>query len=219
VPLDLYANVSRGFRQTDGVIVDPTLPFITEWAYETGVKLDAHAVSGSVAVFRMDVSNEQTFNPATTTSTSGGASRRQGVEIELQGRLGDALALRTDWTFNDARYRQVVAADSTNLAGKRVFNTATYVGTIGLELGLPRERWQVGISANLVGPYSPFDEPGVVRPAYGLVQVSGSATLGAALIEVGVRNVLDQAYRELEAGGFVSPGRPRSVYGGVRYAW
>jgi outer membrane receptor protein involved in Fe transport len=49
--------------------------------------------------------------------------------------------------------------------------------------------------------------------------VSGSATLGAALIEVGVRNVLDQAYRELEAGGFVSPGGPRSVYGSVRYAW
>jgi iron complex outermembrane receptor protein len=219
VPLDVYANVSRGFRQTDGVIVDPTRPFITEWAYETGLKLDAHALSASVAVFRMDVSNEQTFNPVTRTSTSGGASRRQGVEIELQGRLGDALALRTDWTFNDARYRQLVATDKTNLAGQRVFNTAKYVGTIGLELALPQERWQVGISSDLVGPYSPFDEPGVVRPTYGLVHVSGSATLGAALIEVGVRNVLDQAYRELEAGGFVSPGRPRSVYGTVRYAW
>jgi iron complex outermembrane receptor protein len=219
VPLDVYANVSRGFRQTDGVIVDPTRPFITEWAYETGLKLDAHALSASVAVFRMDVSNEQTFNPVTRTSTSGGASRRQGVEIELQGRLGDALALRTDWTFNDARYRQLVATDKTNLAGQRVFNTAKYVGTIGLELALPQERWQVGISSDLVGPYSPFDEPGVVRPTYGLVHVSGSATLGAALIEVGVRNVLDQAYRELEGGGFVSPGRPRSVYGTVRYAW
>jgi outer membrane receptor protein involved in Fe transport len=219
VPLDLYANLARGFRQTDGVIVDPTLPFITEWAYETGVKLDARRVSASVAVFRMDVSNEQTFNPVTATSTSGGASRRQGVEIELQGRLGDALALRTDWTFNDARYRQLVATDSTNLAGKRVFNTAEYVGTTGLELALPRERWHVGISANLVGPYSPFDEPGVVRPAYGLLHVSGGATLGATQIELGVRNVRDQAYRELEAGGFVSPGGPRSVYGTVRYTW
>jgi iron complex outermembrane receptor protein len=167
----------------------------------------------------MDVSNEQTFNPVTATSTSGGASRRQGVEIELQGRLGDALALRTDWAFNDARYRRLVATDATNLAGKRVFNTAKYVGTTGLELALPRERWHVGVSANLVGPYSPFDEPGVVRPAYGLLHVSGGATLGATQIELGVRNVLDQAYRELEAGGFVSPGGPRSVYGTVRYTW
>jgi outer membrane receptor protein involved in Fe transport len=219
VPLDLYANVSRGFRQTDGVIVDPTLPFITEWAYETGVKLDAPAVSGSVALFRLDVSNEQTFNPVTATSTSGGASRRQGVEIDLQGRLGDALALRTGWTFNDARYRQLVATDSTNLAGQRVFNTAKYVATIGVELALPRERWQVGVSANLVGPYTPFDERGVVRPAYGLLHLSAGTTIGAARIELGVRNVLDQAYRELEAGGFVAPGGPRSVYGTVRYAW
>ncbi len=219
VPLDLYATVSRGFRQTDGVIVDPTLPFITEWAYEAGVKLDAHRVSGSIALFRMDLTNEQTFNPVTATSTSGGASRRQGVEIELQGRLGDALALRTDWTFNDARYRQLVATGSTNLAGERVFNTAKYVATIGLELAPPRARWQVGISSNLVGPYTPFDEPGVLRPAYGLMQLSGGAILGAALIEVGVQNVWNQAYRELEAGGFVSPGRPRSLYGTVRYAW
>lgn len=219
IPLDLYANVSRGFRQTDGVIVDPTLPFITEWAYETGVKLDAHRVSGSVALFRMDVSNEQTFNPVTATSTSGGASRRQGVEIELQGRLANALELRTDWTFNDARYRQLVATDSTNLAGKRVFNTAKYVGLIGVELAPPHERWHVGISSSLVGPYSPFDEPGVVRPAYGLVHVSGGTTLGAAMIELGVRNVFDQAYRDLEAGGFVSPGQLRWAYGSVRYAW
>jgi hypothetical protein len=51
------------------------------------------------------------------------------------------------------------------------------------------------------------------------MQVSGGATLGAALIEVGVQNVWNHAYRELEAGGFVSPGRPRSLYGTVRYAW
>jgi iron complex outermembrane receptor protein len=61
----IYANVSRGFRQTDGVITDPVLPFITAWAYETGFKLDRGGLHGTVAVFRMDVSNEQTFNPVT----------------------------------------------------------------------------------------------------------------------------------------------------------
>ena len=30
--LGAYANVSRGFRSTDGIIDDPTLPFITAWA-------------------------------------------------------------------------------------------------------------------------------------------------------------------------------------------
>jgi hypothetical protein len=36
---------------------------------------------------------------------------------------------------------------------------------------------------------------------------------------VGVRNVLDDAYPELRAGGFVSPGQPRSFYGSARYVF
>ncbi len=217
IPVDLYANVSRGFRQTDGVITDPRLPFITEWAYEAGIKLDTHRLSGSVALFRVDVSNEQTFNPVTATSTSGGASRRQGVEIELQQRLSDAVALSTDWTFNDARYRRLVAPDSTILSGARVYNTAKYVGTVSAELAPPAAIWQIRASSNVVGPYSPFDEPGVVRSAYGLVHLSGGFRVSRALFEVGIRNIFSTAYRELEAGGFVSPGQPRSVFGTVHY--
>jgi outer membrane receptor protein involved in Fe transport len=219
IPVDFYANVSRGFRQTDGVITDPTLPFITAWAYETGVKLDTRAVTGSLALFRMDVSNEQTFNPATGRSTSGGASRRQGVEVELAARLIPGLSASTDWTFNDARYRQSIAVDSTSLNGLRIFNTAKYVGTVAGELAPLAAPWQLRASSDLVGPYSPFDEPGVVRPAYGLLHLSASVRIHQALVAVGVRNVLNTAYRELEAGGFVSPSQPRAVYGKLRYAF
>ena len=219
IPVDLYANVSRGFRQTDGVITDPTLPFITAWAYETGVKLDTRAVNGSLALFRMDVSNEQTFNPATGRSTSGGASRRQGVEAELAGRLVPGLSVSTDWTFNDARYRQSIATDSTSLNGLRVFNTAKYVGMVALELAPTAATWQLRATSDLVGPYSPFDEPGVVRPAYGLFHFSASLRIHQVLVALGLRNVFDTAYRELEAGGFVSPGQPRAVYGTLRYAF
>ena len=73
-----YANASRGFRSTDGLIVDPTLAPITAWAYEGGVKVDRAGASASAALFRMDVSNEQTFDPVRITTTNGGASRRQG---------------------------------------------------------------------------------------------------------------------------------------------
>lgn len=218
IPIDLYANVSRGFRQTDGVIKDPALPFITEWAYETGLKLDTRRLSGSVALFRMDVSNEQTFNPVTLTSTSGGASRRQGVEVELEARATDAVTLTTDWTFNDARYRRFITDAGDTLDGLRVFNTAKYVGTVALEIAPPTAAWRLRAGSDLVGPYSPFDEPGVVRPAYGLVHLSGGIRIGRARVELGMRNVFDSAYRELEAGGFVSPGQPRAVFGTLYYA-
>src|ERR1035437_3279719 len=60
----VFANVSRGFRQTDGVTADPTLPFVTVWDYETGVKFDAGSWTVDASLFRMDVSNEETFDPA-----------------------------------------------------------------------------------------------------------------------------------------------------------
>jgi len=75
------------------------------------------------------------------------------------------------------------------------------------------------VSTNVVGPYSPFDEPGVVLPAYGLVHVGGLVQIGVAQLEIGVRNVLDKAYPELVAGHVVSPGQPRSFYGTVHYAF
>ena len=105
----LYANVSRGFRTTDGVIEDPSLPFITMWAYEGGLKLNAGPVSASAALFRMDLSNEQTFNPLTSGSSNGGASRHQGVELSLRAPIGKSLTLSGDWTFNDARYKRLIA--------------------------------------------------------------------------------------------------------------
>jgi outer membrane receptor protein involved in Fe transport len=215
--VDLYANVSRGFRQTDGVIEDPTLPFITAWAYETGAKLDVQGLHANVAFFRMDVSNEQTFDPITLVSTNGGASRRQGVEIDFQLPLTSALSASADWTFNDAKYRKLLTVDSVSLAGARVFNTAKYVGSAALDLVPLDKIWQLRLATNVVGPYTPFDEPGVTLKPYALVHASGGIRAGKALLQLGVRNVLNHQYPELRAGGFVVPGQPRSVYGSVRY--
>ncbi|HKV50630.1 MAG TPA: TonB-dependent receptor [Gemmatimonadaceae bacterium] len=220
-----YANVSRGFRSTDGVIEDPALPFITAWAYESGIKFDRHDIHGSVAFFRMDVSNEQTFNPLSGASSSGGASRRQGVEIEMQAPIAPTLSFSTDWTFNDARYRRLITQQGDDpsavdtLSGLRVYNTAQYVGIASLQLAPRATSWRLRVSTNVVGPYSPFDEPGVVLPAYGLVHLGALVQIGVAQLEVGVRNVLDKAYPELVAGHVVSPGQPRSFYGTVHYAF
>jgi len=214
----VYGNVSRGFRQTDGVISDPTLPFITEWAYEVGVKLDRRGVSASAALFRLDVSNEQTFDPITLTSTSGGSSRRQGVELDLAARVSSWVLFSTDWTFTDARYRQLLTEDGDTLNGARVFNTARYVGVAAVEVTQPAGRWHLRVSANTVGPYSPFDAPGMVLPAYALLHLSAGVGIARnASVEVGVRNVLNRAYPELRAADFVTPGQPRTVDATLRW--
>jgi outer membrane receptor protein involved in Fe transport len=214
---DVYANVSRGFRSSNGIITDPTLPFITEWAYESGIKYNAARVNASAAVFRMDVSNEQSFNPLTLTTTNGGRSRRQGVDLDLRVRPIDAVQFNTNWTFTDAKYLDFVSPSGDTLSGTRVFNTARFVGIATVEVGPPPAIWRARLSTNLVGPYTPFDEPGVELSTYALVHLSGDVQVGRALVGLGIRNLFNHAYPELRAGGFIVPGQPRSVYGSVQY--
>jgi len=215
--LSLYANVSRGFRSTDGTIEAPSLPFITAWAYEAGTKFDKGVVSGGVALFLMDVSNEQTFDPITLISTSGGSSRRQGVEADAAVQLTNEIRLTADWTFNDARYRNLVSDAGDSLSGARVYNTSKYIGVAALDI-MPHANWNIKLSSNVVGPYSPFDEPGVVLPSYAVFSLTVGVHAGSALIQIGVKNLGDKAYPELVAGGYVDPGQPRSVYATVRYS-
>ena len=213
----LFVNASRGFRSTDGIISDPTLPFITEWAYESGLKYDRAGVSATATLFRMNVSNEQTFNPVTLESTSGGASRRQGVELEWRVPVLARAVLSGDWTFLDARYTSQVAEPEDGsgppmvLNGLRVFNTAKYVGDATLEIAASSSV-RLRIGGNFVGPYSPFDEPGEVRAPYGLLHLGGSWTVRGTELDFGVRNALDRAYPEVIAGHIVAPGQPRSVF-------
>jgi len=219
----VYANVSRGFRAADGVIDDPSLPFITVWAYESGLKFNVGGVNATAALFRMDVSNEQTFNPLTSGSSNGGASTHQGVELSLRAPVSKSLTLSGDWTFNDARYKRLIVqseddpAHVDTLSGERVYNTAKYIGSAALQWDPSSSVWSVRVSTNAVGPYSPFDEPGVVLPAYALLHASASRKFGKVELEAGVRNILDKTYPELVAGGLVAPGQPRAAFGTVRY--
>jgi outer membrane receptor protein involved in Fe transport len=213
--LGAYVNVSRGFRSTDGVISDPTLAPITAWSYETGLKLDGERVSASADVFRMDVSNEQTFNPLNGNVSNGGSSRRRGLELEVRAPVATIGALTADWTFLDARYRSLTVqggAGPISLDGQRVYNTATYVGAGAYTLAPIDAKWRVRVAGNWVGRYAPFDEPGVLLGGYGLMHLSGTALLGAVELDLGVRNLLDRAYPELVAGHIVSPGQPRALF-------
>ena len=218
----LYGNASRGFRSSDGVILDPTLEPIIVWAYEGGLKLDRDGMVATATLFRMNVSNEQTFNPVTLESSNGGASRRQGVELDwrLPAVANTATAFGS-WTFNDARYRSLTAVseeggDPVVLNGLRVFNTSRYVGDAGVELSRPAAPLRVRVSGNWVGDYSPFDEPGVVVGGYGLAHIGVAWSFRSVEANLGVRNLFNRAYPELMAGRVVSPGQPRTLYLSMR---
>ncbi|HEV2291309.1 MAG TPA: TonB-dependent receptor, partial [Gemmatimonadales bacterium] len=100
-----------------------------------------------------------------------------------------------------------------------VYNSSKYVGAIAATVGPESGGWSVTGSLNAVGPYAPFDEPGVELPAYGLVHLSAYVRRGPMALELGIRNLLDHTYPAIRAGGYVSPGLPRTIYTTLRYRW
>ena len=214
----IYANVSRGFRQADGVILDPRTPFITLWDYEAGVKVERGPLDVDAAVFRMDLSNEQSFNGVTT--ISGGPSRRRGVDVTARAAVTPDVTLSTSFTVVDATYTRYFDSDAgIDYSGQPVFNTSRFVGDGAVVIAPRHSIWRLRVGTSFQGKYTPFEEAvGLTRPAFALFYVSGGVRIAHGLrLEAGIRNILDTQYRELESGYFVTPGQTRTLYGTVHY--
>lgn len=217
--IGVFVNFSRGFRQTDGVITDPTLPFITVWDYETGVKVQEGPVTADASLFRMDVNNDQSFDPALNETIGGGESRRNGLDVDARVRIAPGVSAFTAFTILHAFYTSYIDPDDDiNYAGQPIFNTSKYVGTAVIDVAPPLQIWEAQLGTNFNGPYTPFEEPGILRPGYILFNIAGGVRLSSRThVLVGVRNLLDTAFRELESGGQVTPGEPRAFYVTMRY--
>jgi outer membrane receptor protein involved in Fe transport len=215
----VFANVSRGFRQTDGVITDPTLPFVTVWDYETGVRFDVGHWNLDASLFRMDVSNEESYDPALNAVIGGGQSRRNGLDVAANGRLAPGITADASVTVLHAFYTHFVNPDDgLDYSGMPIFNTSKYVGAAHVDIAIPGEIWMAQVGTNLQGAYTPFEEPGILRPGFALFTVAGGLKLSEKTqLLVGVRNLLDVRYRELESGGQATPGEGRAFYVNMRY--
>lgn len=215
----VFANVSRGFRQTDGVITDPTLPFVTVWDYETGVRLDMGRWSLDASLFRMDVSNEESFDPALNAVIGGGQSRRNGLDLTTTARLSPGVTADASVTVLHGFYTHFVNPDDgVDYSGMPIFNTSRYVGAAHVNFDVPGKRWMAQVGTNLQGAYTPFEEPGILRPGFALFSVAGGFKMSERTqVLAGVRNVLDTRYRELESGGQATPGEGRAFYVTMRY--
>jgi outer membrane receptor protein involved in Fe transport len=214
----VYANVSRGFRQADGVILDPTTPFITLWDYEAGVKVDRGPLDVDASVFRMDLSNEQSFNGVTT--ISGGPSRRRGIDLTARAAVTPDVTLSTSFTVVDAKYTKYFDSDvGVDYSGQPVFNSSRFVGDGAVVIRPQHSIWRLRVGTNFQGKYTPFEEAiGLTRPAFALFYASAGVRIARGLsLDASVRNILDTQYRELESGYFITPGQTRTLYGTVHY--
>jgi outer membrane receptor protein involved in Fe transport len=214
--LSAYAAFNGGFRSADGSIEDPSLAPSRAWASEIGLRASAQRFEGSAALFDVEVTNEQTFNPATLATTANGRSRRRGVELDGRVGITPSVALFTHATFNDAHYLRLVSDAGDTLSGVPVFGVAraTIEGGADVQIrGVLGSLW-----AAYTGAFTPIDEPDARTPPFTLLNARGTIPVTSEWSFVlGVRNILDRRYPEVWASGYVSPGGPRTVLVAIRW--
>ncbi len=213
--LGIFANLGRGFRAPDGVIGDPGLQPVSEWATEIGARWSAERFEASLVAFRLDVRGEQTFNPVTLASSPQGRSRRQGLEADARVGIVPGLALFAHGTLNDARYVSFVDDAGTDLSGHDVFQVARGVGEVGLDADLGGLK--ASASASYTGSFTPIGESAARTSPFTVAnaRISVPVSHGAALT-LGVENVFDVRAAEVRASGFVAPAVPRRLIATLR---
>jgi outer membrane receptor protein involved in Fe transport len=242
----LLASVSRGFRGAVGVIGDPARPLVRGWAKEVGAAYDDANVHLQAALFQTDATDERILDPVTRQVSAAGRSKRRGASVESRVKLGRAVQLLAEATFNDAKVTGVtgtgqiqvptasldrgpVLPDGSPLKpsfhdvplspGDGVPGVARYFGRLGVESALT-DRLGARVLWRVNGPYTPIGEPGVRTQEYGVVDAGFSFGLrpGGPTVDVDLLNVLGTRYPELRASGFVNPGAPRTLRMSVRFA-
>ncbi len=174
----------------------------------------------SVTYFNQDLQDEIdgfVFDPETflfTAKNKSTDSKRQGVEIVFDTRLGTAWSVGASYTYTDAT--------ETDASGQSVreVRRPKHMASLTANHYFADERGNLNLNLNYSGKqldnfFNPatFSLDRVEIPAYTVVDLAGSWRLTPSLdLTARVSNLLDEEYEEIL--GFVRPGR--AIYAGLR---
>jgi len=195
----LYASYGKGFEtpsfnelgyRSDG---QPGLAFnllpTDSRNLELGAKWRARsALEFDAAAFRADSRNElvvATNANGRATYQNAGSSRRQGIELSLDGQLGNSWSLTASATWLQARFRSSFltcvgtpcTVPATQVpAGSRIPGVPDAYGSLRLQHGTD-EGWREGLTVSGVGAIAVSDTSDERAPGYGLVDVDVGYTI------------------------------------------
>lgn len=169
-----------------------------KWRPGPALRLDA-------ALFRTDTRGELVVatNVAGRASfANAGRTRREGLELALDARLGESVDLRLAWTGLDARVREdyfACAGAPCGAPDRRVPRGIRLAGVPRTQANLrldwrPARGWALFAEARQVGGV-PVDEFGSARaPGHALVDLGASRAFGPATVWLRVDNVADRSH-------------------------
>ncbi|WP_338759998.1 TonB-dependent receptor [Massilia sp. METH4] len=229
--VSLYANWGRTFQVLTGsgapAYLAPgqaTFDASINTGKEVGVKFKP--VPGAemrLAVWRQDATGEVANMPATGTTVGLGETRREGVDLQLSGRVAQRLDLWASHSLQKAEVVKAFTASGASLAGKEVFSTPRYITTAGAEYRVS-DKLRFGLQGRAQGDYF-IDSPNEQGKFGGFVLFDASVRYRVsehASIDVQVRNLANRRHEYVwydnffwpaaQAQPMFSPGPGRSAF-------
>ncbi len=210
----VYANWGRTFQVLTGSDVPAYLrPGQTRFqpsvntGKEIGVKFKPMPGADlRLALWRQDATGEVANMPATGTTVGLGETRRQGLDVQASGHVGERVDLWLSHSLQKAVVVRAFAASGASLAGKEVFSTPRRITNAGIDYR-PTGRLRVSLQGRAQGDYF-IDSPNEQGKYGGFVVFDASLryTLSQrASIDLQVKNLANRAYAYVWYDNFFWP--------------
>ena len=189
--------------------------------YEIGIEETVGSLVMSAVYFHTDLTNEIDgfyFDPATfnfTAVNKDGESKRQGVELSLEGEINDTLSFSSNYTYIDSTEDDGTGTQIQELRRPKHMASLSLFAELSDRLNISASLSHSSKSTDIFYPPWPMLSERVELKAYTLMRIAGDFKINESVSLYGrVENALNQNYENVF--GFNTPNR--SAYFGLRLA-
>lgn len=157
---NVYANWGRTFQVLTGATAPAYLTPgqaavrpSTNTGVEAGIKFSPFdGVQARVALWQQDAENEVSNMPATGTTVVLGKTRRQGVDMQVDARVGERWTVWASHAYQEAKIERDGRAAGLSLQGREVAATPRYISNLGIDFRAT-DALTFGLQARAQGDY------------------------------------------------------------------
>ncbi len=189
--------------------------------YEIGIEQTVGTLVMSAAYFNTDLTNEIDgfyFDPATfnfTAINKEGDSKRQGVELSLEGEINDTLSFSSNYTYIDSTEDDGTGVQIQEVRRPKHMASLSLYAELSERLNISASLSHTSKAIDLFWPPLAWESERVELKAYTLMRIAGDFRINDTVSLYGrVENAFNQNYENVF--GFATPGR--SAYFGLRLA-
>lgn len=223
--INLYGTYTESFQpQNPASLIEAVGgPFdpMTGTMFEVGAKgtflRDRLAVN--LAIYTIENKNILVNDVNTGLLTQRGGEQSQGVEIDINGRIGNNLSMTANYAFNEAK---ITESDNEALEGQIKENAPQHSGGFFANYGIGKGFLQglnFNLGANFVSERNTFEEA-LQLPGYNVWDTGISYKINKVRLALTVNNVFDKTHW---VGGYsyvrLFPGAPRNYLLSVAYTF